>query len=60
VHDLVEIAYGADGQVKKVAELLEALVKAQETLVPNYPLQLTLHHTLTMAYQADRQVYEDD
>jgi hypothetical protein len=35
-HELA-IAYQADGQVKKTVELLEAVVKAQETLIADHP-----------------------
>jgi tetratricopeptide (TPR) repeat protein len=50
------IAYKADGQVKKAVKLLEALVKAQETLAADHPNRLASQHVLAGAYKADRQV----
>jgi len=53
-HELLG-AYRADGQVKKAVELLEAVVKARETLAVDNPLLLASQHALAMAYQADGQ-----
>jgi thioredoxin-like negative regulator of GroEL len=50
------MAYQADGQVKKAVELLEAVVKAEETLAADHPERLASQYALAMAYQADGQV----
>jgi Tfp pilus assembly protein PilF len=42
--------------VKKAVELLEAVVKAEETLAADHPSRLASQHALAIAYQADGQV----
>jgi hypothetical protein len=42
--------------VKKAVELLEAVVKAQETLAADHPDRLASQHKLAIAYEEDRQV----
>jgi hypothetical protein len=42
--------------VKKAVELLEAVVKARETLAVDYPDRLASQHALAIAYKADGQV----
>ena len=41
--------------MKKAVELLEAVVKAKETLAADHPDRLASQHALAMAYEADGQ-----
>ena len=51
------IAYKADGQVKKAAELLEHVVAVEEKVqAEEHPDRLASQHELAMAYRADGQV----
>jgi hypothetical protein len=54
--NVLAIAYTAGGLVKKAVELLEAVVKAEETLAADHPSRLASQHALAIAYLADRQV----
>jgi hypothetical protein len=54
-HHTLAGAYQADGQVKKAVELLEAVVKARETLAADHSSRLVSQQALGMAYRADGQ-----
>ena|SRR5687768_9997257 len=57
-HELAR-AYRANGQVEEGVELLEHVVKVQETtLAENHPSRLASQHALAGAHQANGQVKE--